>query len=448
MHPLTNEEKRKLEGYRRALPENEYTALCAWLTTFYPFQRDWMLENADMAVCLKARQIGISHTTAAVLVLWGVFHGETTTAISVGDREAQEVLEKAKRHREVLVGLGSRMAAVVGKDNASEIQFASGGRAIALPSTGGRSFTGNAFLDEFAYHKRPTEVWDAALAITLLGFKARVASTPNGVGNEFHELCTDPAVNDGWAIHEIPIDVATSQGYPVDIDKCWKIAKGDPRIFDQLFKCKFLDNVGQYFPSDLLKAALASELAEKGQTFGGLDIGEERDRTTLVIVRREGKELHTVHIESHKKTDDQLLDELAAKAFGAWKCKRLAADATGLGSMPAKAMRRKHGQKFEPVKFTLQVKEELVTGLYTDLAGDTFRIPKSYQFNGEDEGAELQADLAAIKRIVTTAGNVRYDAARTTKGHADRAWALMLARHAASLPSSSLTVGTEPIGLM
>jgi hypothetical protein len=35
---------------------------------------------------------------------------------------------------------------------------------------------------------------------------------------------------------------------------------------------------------------------------------------------------------------------------------------------------------------------------------------------------------------VTSAGNVRYDAARTDEGHADSAWALGLALHAANAP--------------
>src|SRR5688572_14093420 len=139
-----------------------------------------------------------------------------------------------------------------GKNNETEISFASGGRIIALPSTGGRSFTGNVYLDEFAYYERPKDVWDAAMAVTMLGFRSRISSTPNGTGNEFHELCTNPLVNKGWAPHEIPIDAAIADGYPVDLDDCMTIAKGDQRIFDQLFKLSFLDNQLQYLPSDLI----------------------------------------------------------------------------------------------------------------------------------------------------------------------------------------------------
>lgn len=44
----------------------------------------------------------------------------------------------------------------------------------------------------------------------------------------------------------------------------------------------------------------------------------------------------------------------------------------------------------------------------------------------------LRDDLASIQRIVTPRGTVKYHAARTKDGHADRATALALAVHAAA----------------
>ena len=151
--------------YEQALPAHEFAALKAWVGTFYPFQREWLLETAPHAICNKARQIGLSHTSSAVADLWGVFHGELTTVISIGERESAEVLDKAKKHAQVLQRLGSTMARTVA-ENATEIRFESGGRVLALPSTGGRSFTGNVFLDEYAYQEHAAKVWDAAAAVT------------------------------------------------------------------------------------------------------------------------------------------------------------------------------------------------------------------------------------------------------------------------------------------
>ncbi len=228
--------------YRSLLPAEEIAALDAWVSTFFDFQNDWLFEPSRYAICNKARQIGLSHTSGALGVLWGAFHGETTTILSKGERESREVLDKARLHAQVLQGLGSRMS-LLKRDSAEEIKFASGGRVLALPSSGGRGFTGNLVLDEFAYHETDdNKVWDASLAITMLGGRARVISTPNGVSNKFAEVWRHSADKDfGWKRHEVTILDAIAQGYPVDLDACWKLAAGNKILFSQLFECQFVD---------------------------------------------------------------------------------------------------------------------------------------------------------------------------------------------------------------
>lgn len=440
----TAEHQSVIDVYARTLPEPDFDALDAWLTTFYPFQLDWVLDQSRAAICNKSRQIGLSHASAAFGVMRGAFHGETTTIVSEGDREAKEVLDKAKKHARVLASLGCRMAVPI-RDPENQIVFASGGRLIALPSSAGRGFTGNVILDEFAYQDHADQVWDATAAVALLGFMIRVVSTPNGVGNlyekHWHGIPKDPKLK-AWRRHEIPIDLAIAQGYPVDIENCWTLAKGDPRLFDQMFRCKFLDNLAQYIGSDLISLATEDNyIAVAGRKrYAGLDIGETRDRTTLLILEEDDAGvLHLIHMESHRSTDDVLIDNLAAKAFGAFGVRRLAADATGLGSMPAKRMKRQYKQKFEPVKFSPASKEDLATGAYDLFANAQIKIPRTFvpvtsllTTPAEDEAPLLRDDVCAIRRIVTAAGNVRYDAARTDAGHADRAWSLFLAIHAAT----------------
>lgn len=423
------------------------SAIEAWTSTFYPFQQEWLFDDADLAIENKSRQIGTSHTTAAVLTRWGAFHGELTTIISIGDRESKEVLEKCRRHATILRRLGSRMAEVGTKDNANELTFASGGRIIALPSSGGRSFSGNVFLDEFAYHEHASKVWDAAVPVTLLGYKLRVVSTPNGVGNEFYVTWTKAnEPGSGWSTHEVPIDKAIAQGYPVDLDRCWRLAKGDQRVFDQMFRCSFLDNELQYIPTETIELCSTTEPIGPGpgDHYAGLDIGRENDLAVLLVVRFHRGIRTVVHVEMMKRTAFEEIQARAGAAFERFKLKRLCVDQTGIGMETAERLKKKYSERIdvphrrprvEPITFTLKTKEMLATGLYALMTEGQVVLPKTDEaLPGCSPGTakRLRDDIAAIRRVVTTAGNVTYDAPRTVEGHADTAWALALAVHAST----------------
>jgi len=420
-----------MRRYAQALPPREANAVRLWFNSFYPFQLDWLLEPADLAIANKGRQIGASHTTAGVAVLWGAFHGELTTVISIGQEESDEVLDKCRRHVVLLQKLGSKMARTR-RSNTSEIVFESGGRILALPSSGGRGFTGNVFLDEYAYQPDARKTWDAAAPVTMLGYKMRVSSTPNGVGNEFHGLWKRAQTAGArWVPYTIPLSMAQSQGYPVDLARCWELAKGDQRIFAQMFGCSFLDNELQYIPTALLDACSdeAVYCPEDGVAYAGLDIGRSADLTVLCIVRvDEHKVAHVIHVDVRKRTSHEDLEQLAALAFGpTFRCKRLCVDSTGLGAFPSDQLRKKFGRtRVEAVPFTLKSKEDLATTLYQRFVDERVRLPKS--------DTALREDICALRRIITSAGNVRYDAPHTDAGHADRAWALALALHGCSGP--------------
>jgi hypothetical protein len=64
----------------------------------------------------------------------------------------------------------------------------------------------------------------------------------------------------------------------------------------------------------------------------------------------------------------------------------------------------------------------------------------------EPRAAErLREDICAIRREITTAGNVRYDAPHTDEGHADAAWALALALHACGkAPGKKHEIAPQP----
>jgi phage FluMu gp28-like protein len=226
------------------------------------------------------------------------------------------------------------------------------------------------------------------------------------------------------------LERAVAEGMNVNLDDCWAMAKGDERLFDQFFRCSFLDGEEQYIPSRLIEQCRVDDTTCRiGDDYAGLDIGRTKDISSLYVVRCDEQRVRWVQqFARRKRTSETDLDDLVALAFSpAFRLKKLTIDATGMGSFPAERYQRRYGShRVEAFTFTNPSKEELATGLYQAFAAGTVKIHRA------DE--DLMRDIASIRRIVTKAGNVSYDAPHTDAGHADNAWALALALWACSKP--------------
>lgn len=438
---LSPSARRVLAGLEKSLPPSEFGPIECWLSAFYDYQLEWILDWNRYSLLNKARQIGASHAYAACAVLWALF-GQTTTIVSVGLTEATEVLEKCAIHADLLRRLGSNFAQLTRK-NEKLLRFQTNGRIIALPSTsGGRSFSGNVLLDEFAYHDNPETVWDGAAGTIMRGYKLRVMSTPNGVGNMWYTLFSSPEKHKGYTLHEVTLEQALKQGLSgpgVSLEECWKAAHNDPRVFDQLYNCKFLGTELQYIPNEAVRECSTDDLYTfEGDYYAGLDIGKSVDRTVLIVLRKSESGVRTVvRIVTCKRTDGDQLAMMVGDAFkdfgrGNGRLRRLVVDATGIGAFPAERMQKRHGRtRVELINFSNKSKEGLATCLYDAFTEDTIKIPLSDQGKfPHGSAAQLREDVCSIRREITKSNNVRYDAPRSEKGHADSAWALAMAIHA------------------
>ena len=109
---------------------------------------------------------------------------------------------------------------------------------------------------------------------------------------------------------------------------------------------------------------------------------------------------------------------------------RVALDATGIGLPLAESLAQEFGPRVEPVTFTAARKEDLAYRTRRRMEDRRTLLPDT---------REVRAAFSAVKKYVTPAGNVRFDAARTDAGHADQFWAKALADYAADLrPEPSL----------
>jgi phage FluMu gp28-like protein len=113
--------------------------------------------------------------------------------------------------------------------------------------------------------------------------------------------------------------------------------------------------------------------------------------------------------------------------------RRACIDSTGMGAPLAESLEREFGPRLEPVTFTAAVKEDMAYRVKRRMEQRLDLIP---------EAPEIARAFGAVKKLVTVAGNTRFDAERTDLGHADEFWAKALADLAAERqPVSHLSDG-------
>jgi phage FluMu gp28-like protein len=212
-------------------------------------------------------------------------------------------------------------------------------------------------------------------------------------------------------------------------------------IFLQEYQCVPADDEGAFLSYDLIagceyRADEVWEMLSDGympdgrqirDLYMGIDVGRRRDLTVAWVNERIGSMEFTrkVLVLEKKKFSEQEAELYPLIALPG--VRRVCIDSTGLGMQLAERAVEKFGEyKVEAVNFTAPVKEALAYPVRAAFEDKSTRIPHDDQ---------IRADLRAIKKTTTAAGNIRFDADRSENGHADRFWALALAKHAAGKPT-------------
>lgn len=425
------------------------SALRAWFKTFHRYQGRWIAEPSPVAVMVKARQVGISHASAASAVKDALIDGSTNIILSASQSLSSEVLAKARAHSRVLVRFGYEKARVV-ESNSTRISFENGGRVIALPASPrtARSFTGNVYFDEFAYHDDPQAIWDAAAAMATRQLdggrrrKIRVISTPNGAQGLFYDWAHN--VPQGWALHKVTVDDAIRDGMCIDLAVLHELAGGDDRVFAQWYRCSFLDGDLQFIPTEMADRCFDwdGKLPKLSDCdiFAGLDVARTADLTALAIVAVHGERAHLVTTLTCRRKDFRAQRRMIDEAREMFRWTSLHVDQSGIGRNLAEELVEDYGDdEVVTVDFTNAAKADLATRSLRWLRDDRIRLPR------DAEGRALRDEMIAVRRTVTTSGNICYDVARTNKGHGDRWWALCLALKGAGEPQHASEVGSVPL---
>jgi hypothetical protein len=159
----------------------------------YDFQDDCLKDFVDhrFNIILKSRQLGISTLSAAYAVWLAYFYKDKNILIIATKLAvAQNFIKKVKT---AIRGLPPWMSLteVVGS-NKQGVEFSNGSQIKAVPTSddAGRSEALSLLIiDEAAFIRNFDELWMGLYSTLSTGGRAIVLSTPNGVGDKYHELC-------------------------------------------------------------------------------------------------------------------------------------------------------------------------------------------------------------------------------------------------------------------
>ncbi|MEW5970233.1 MAG: terminase family protein [Pseudomonadota bacterium] len=413
---------------------------------FLPYQRDWINDKSQIKIVEKSRRVGLTFCQAYEDVRDCVEKNVSSVWFSSADISAgKEYIEYCLKFAELFqIAAEDLGEQIVDSISVLMVRFANNTKICALSSSpkAFRSKGGKVVLDEFAFHQNADELWKAARPCITWGFPLRILSTHNGKSCLYYHFLEETKKSKlNWSLHTIDIHRAVNEGLvdkiygrpTTEIERqAWleneRKSCGDESTWLQEYCCIPVDETTAFLTYDLIRSCEADNILMPpenitGHVYAGIDIGREKDLTVIWLLEKLGNHKYTRHVVELAKMPYREQEEIITNIFKNCKLQRACIDATGIGDNLAESLQHRFGRyRVEKVKFTQQSKEAMATDLKMQFDDRLLLIPP-------DEN--IRKDLHSIKKVITSAGNIRFDVNRSdTDGHADRFWALALANHA------------------
>jgi phage FluMu gp28-like protein len=428
----------------------------AALKYFLPYQLGWIRDTSPVAIGEKSRRVGWTYASSYRAVERRVRLGTNLYFSSADLTTAREFVDECRRWAD-LHNYAARYEIEKGviedeKVTNFVLTFARGSRIVAGSSNPKffRGKGGDCDGDEFAFHGQPRELVKAMQPAALFaGHQLRLWSTHNGEGSYFNQLLRQARARElNAAVHRVTILDAVEQGI---VEKLLGLKVRDERarqewldtirstvpdedVWNEEYMCRPSSEQSSLLSYELIRGCEASGLRlaptvealgleEAGRLlYAGYDVGRKHDRSVLWVNERVGDVSWTRMMlvlagESYTAQEQRLNLLMQNRAV-----RRICVDATGIGAMLAERLVQRWGHRAEAVTFTAAAKSEMAMPLLRLFQDKLVRVPAE---------ADVREDLHAVRKVVTAANNIRLDADRDERGHADRFWALALANHAA-----------------
>ena len=431
---------------------------------FLPYQKKWILDNSRLKILEKSRQIGMTLATAYGCVRKHIAASTTydTWVCSRDEIQAKLFIDDCKKISKMLSPAYNFFRSGVlpkNQKNSSELEF-SNGTVISAVSSSVNSQAGKRgarVLDEFALHCDQKNLFITAMPGITWGGQLEILSTHRGVNNFFNHLICEITENGNpknFSYHRVTLQDALEQGFLAKLKS--KLGENDERYymseseyfdfvkkscpdddsFQQEYMCQPLDEHNCFITTDLIipceysqdewwNCELKNYNDDQGKYFLGVDIGRTKDLTVFWLLEERDNILLTRKIICLKNMPFAFQEAELEKFCKLPGLRRVCIDQTGIGRQFCERAGEKFGKyRIEGILFSNYIKEGLAYQLRELFENQTIRIPND-DF--------VRADIRAVKRETTFAGNFRFSSEHTNNGHADRFWALALAVHAANL---------------
>ena len=429
---------------------------------FLPSQRRWLADDSKVKVWEKSRRIGATYVQSYEDVRDVLSKKIDVWFSSADESAAREYIIYCEKWTRLFHAAAQYLGEVVIDSEKNikgfVIEFANGKRISALSSSPKRfrSKGGKVVLDEFAWHEDQEGMWSAARPVITWGFPLRILSTHNGKSCRFYRF-VDAIKKETlkWSLHTTTIQTAVEEGLVDKIlgreataeEKATWLKEQHDSCFDentwlQEYCCVPVDEASAFLTYELITRCerdgllwefplskgvqgVVNDGVVTGDLYVGMDIARKKHLSVIWGIERLGHVLFTRIYKVLEKMPFRLQREALFEVLSHKTMRRACIDATGLGMQLAEEAQEKFGRyRVEPVTFTGPVKEDLASTMLPYFEDVTIYIP---------EDLAVREDLHSVRKIVTAAGNVRFDIGKTDEGaHADRFWALALAVHAAA----------------
>lgn len=421
---------------------------------FLPYQRRYINDQSRFKIVEKSRRVGITYAQSYEDVEYSLTKGRRKVWFSSrDDSAAAEYIDYCRFFLEKLFGIAAAYIGTEIVDPAKDIQsrlirMKNGSEIHAMTSAPGRfrSKGGKVILDEFAYHEHQEELYAAAQPAILRGDPIRIISTYNGMNNLYYRLVQKVKAGQlDWSLHRIPLVDAVGQGLLNNImdrtttekeQAAWlaEVRKNcvSNDIWLQEYCCTPVDSATAFITYELLAQNAheekkiirdITEIKAMKNIYIGIDIARVIDLTAVWINEKTDAGYITRRLITLK--DMKFSDQKAViwPLLALPNVQRACIDRTGVGMQMAEEAQETFGTcKIEGIYFSRELKEQLAYKVLTNLEDRRFLIPDTEQ---------VRESFHNIKKLVTTAGNVRFDAERTEAGHSDEFWAAALSLYAA-----------------